>query len=136
MLLCELFGNDGGSNVVDEMRSMVIDVLTPLAASKVPYVTVQQIVDRLQEVRSGVRIDRSLIMTILDPNTVQMVDKIEGDRIYLMNPQPDAMAQREEDEEANKEKVRQKANQQAQKQVKDQSNLQAKAVDTAAATGL
>jgi hypothetical protein len=115
MLLCELFADDS-VNIVDEMRALLIDVLTPLAANKVPYVTVQQVVDRLQELRSGMRVDRTLIMTVLDPNKVQLVSKIEGDRIYLSSPTPDETAKREEDEEAEKQKIQGKANQQAQKE--------------------
>lgn len=118
MLLCELFGDDS-VNVVDEMRSMMIDVLTPLAANQVPYVTVQQVIDRLQEIRSGVRVDRAMVMTILDPNAVEMIDKIEGDRIYLTTPQSDEVAKREDDKERDRQEIQKKAAGQAQKEVQD-----------------
>lgn len=116
MLLSELFASDTG-NLVDDMRALMIDVLTPLAANDVPYVSLQQVIDRLQEIRSGVRIDPNLVMTILDPNKVKIVDKIEGDRIYFSSPQADEVAKREEDEEAEKQKIQHKANTQAQKEV-------------------
>jgi tRNA uridine 5-carbamoylmethylation protein Kti12 len=116
MLLCELF-DDGSVNIIDQLRALMKDVLTPLAANKVPHVTVQQVVDRLQEVRSGARVDRAMVMTVLDPNKVELVDKIEGDLIYLTSPAPDEVAKREEDEEADKQKVQARATQQAQKEV-------------------
>ena len=116
MLLSELFADDS-VNIIDDLRALMKDVLVPLAANKVPYVTVQQVVDRLQEVRSGARVDRAMVMTVLDPNKVELVDKIEGDRIYLSSPAPDEVAKKEEDEEADKQKIQAKANQQAKKEV-------------------
>lgn len=115
MLLRELF-DDRPVNVVDDLRSLVIDVLTPLAAGNIPFVTVQQIVDRLREARSGVRVDRNLIMTILNPDEVKIVKKIEGDRIYLSLPVRDEVSKTEDDEEREKERIRGKAQKQATKQ--------------------
>ncbi len=115
MLLRELF-DDKPVNLVDDLRALMIDILTPLAANQVPFVTVQQIVDRLREVRSGARVDRNLVMTVLDPNEVKVVKKIEGDRIYLALPVSDEVSKTEDDEEREKERIRGKAQKQATKQ--------------------
>lgn len=116
MFLSEIF-SDSSVNIIGDMRGLMIDVLTPLAANKVPYVTIQQVVDRLREVRSGVRVDRSLVMNILDPNKVELIKKIEGDRVYLNLPIPDEIEQKEDDAERNKDKIRKSANKQAQRNV-------------------
>lgn len=121
MLLRELFDTDS-VNIVGDMRTLMIDALLPLAARKVPHITVQQVIARLQELRSGTRVDRSLVMMVLDPNKVDCVEKIEGDLIYLSTPTPDEVSKKEEDVEAEKQKIRQKANKQAQKQVAAKSS--------------
>jgi hypothetical protein len=86
MYLFELFSGDDGGGLMDGLREQVMDILTPLAANGVPYVTIQQLVDKLSEEQSGVTIDRNLIYTLLDPNKVRLIKSVEGDRIYLQLP--------------------------------------------------
>lgn len=117
MRLCELF-DDKPVSLVADLRTLMIDVLTPLAANQVPFISVQQVVDRLRDVRSGARVDRNLVMTILDPNFVKVVKKIEGDRIYLTIPVRDEVAKTEDDAERDKDKIRSKAHKLAKKKAK------------------
>lgn len=130
MLLRELF-DDKPVNLVDDLRALMIDILTPLAANQVPFVTVQQIVDRLREVRSGARVDRNLVMTVLDPNEVKVVKKIEGDRVYLALPVRDEVSKTEDDEEREKERIRGKAQKQATKQASADDSVSKAAGDQA-----
>jgi hypothetical protein len=116
MLLSELFDNKSAS-IKDQLRDVLVDRLTPLAGNKVPHVTIQSVLDLMKQARLGIAVNRSLLMTVLDPNEVLCIEKIEGDLVYLTNPAPDEIAKREEDEEMDKEKIRQKANKQAKKEV-------------------
>lgn len=62
-----------------------MDLLTPIAASGVEYVTFKQLIQKLQSIPSGLHIDRALIMQVLDPNKFPLIKSIEGEKIYL-NP--------------------------------------------------
>lgn len=84
MYLFELFDDeqpDVGDN--DGLQQDILDVLTPLAAQKVPFVTVQQVIDKLREFDTGIHVDRAFVMNVLDPNKMKLVQKIEGDKIFL-----------------------------------------------------
>ncbi len=103
MLLCELF--DDSLNITDDIREYVMDVLTPMVASHVPFVTVQQIIDKLRDMRTGVSIDRGLIMDILNPDKIKIIQKIQGDRIYFNDPEAPMISNNKNTEEKNKETV-------------------------------
>lgn len=125
MLLLEIFENkpEGGS-VVQELRDSILDMLMPLAAQGVPYVTVQAIVDKMQELGSGVAIDRALVMHVLDPAEVNMVSKIEGDRVYFgLNNDENANKAGEDEAQKNAEKVNSMAVQQAKNSMKQQNGV-------------
>lgn len=113
MLLCELF-DDSPLEVTDELKSALMDILTPMVASKVPFVTVQQVIDKMREMNTGMSIDRTLIFNLLDPDQVKMVKKIEGDRIYLSQPMPTDREVGEDDAEKEAEHVSDMAQKQAQ----------------------
>ncbi len=116
MKLSELFKPDGP--MIEQLRNQVMDHLTPLVARGVEFVTVQDIQDTLTDNRTGLFIDRPLIMQILDPNVVKIIKKIQGDRIYLTGGtvSPDTMKTKS-DEEKDKDDIRQKASKQAKKSV-------------------
>ena len=116
MLLCELF-DENPLEVTDELKSDLMDVLTPMVAHEVPFVTVQQIIDKLRDMHTGIAVDRALIFNLLDPDQVKMVKKIEGDRIYLTQPLPTDREVGEDDKEKEAEHVSDMATQQAQKNV-------------------
>ena len=112
MLLCEIF--DDNLNITNDIRQYVMDVLTPMVAAHVPFVTVQQVIDELRDMRTGVSIDRGLIMNILDPNKIKIIKKIEGDNIYFNDPP--IVSANKDTEEKNKEKVFKTATSQVKKE--------------------
>ena len=61
----------------------ILDILTPLAANGVEYVTVDQLIQKLQSIPSGLFVDRELIMAVLDPNKFPLIKSIEGDKLFL-----------------------------------------------------
>jgi hypothetical protein len=88
MRLFELFSDDAGEgDMISTLRQDAIDMLMPLAAQKVPYVSVQAIIDKLRTYATGITIDRALVMQILDPNAVKLITKIEGDKVYFTLPE-------------------------------------------------
>lgn len=117
MYLFELFGGDEGS-MLDRLRIQVMDYLTPLAARHVEYIPIQHVADILVDARTGLIIDRGLIMQILDPNTCKLVNKIEGDKVYLTLPQEEISAKTRDDKERDREAIRKKAAAVAKKEIK------------------
>jgi hypothetical protein len=115
MLLFELFDEDGG--MTEQLRSQIMDYLTPLAGKKVAWIPIQDIEDTLNNFRTGLVINRSLIMRLIDPEVCKMVNKVEGDKVYLSLPVDEISAKTERDEEKDKEHVERMAVQQAKKQV-------------------
>lgn len=117
MKLFELFDENIEHDLVARLREDMIDILMPLAAHGVPYIKIDNVIDRLREMRPGIEIDRPLIMTVLDPNDVKMVTKIEGDRVYFTIPAPSERAVDDQQKERDKERVSKKAQAQAKKAV-------------------
>src|SRR5476651_2083018 len=112
----EIINEDDG--VMDPVRNAVIDILTPLASNGVQFVTVQQVMDQLSNADTGIAIDRSLLMTILDPDQVKIVKSIEGDRINLNtgnNGSQRAVTQKQEKTE--QDKIKSTAADQAKKNI-------------------
>lgn len=83
MLLRELFEDTGNGDMMVGLRQQVIDYLIPAVSHDVEFVTVQDIETTLRNSRTGLTIDRGLIMQILDPTKMTMVKKVEGDKVYL-----------------------------------------------------
>lgn len=118
MLLRELFEpNAGGPSMTDRLRGIVLDLLTPLAAHEVPTITIQQIMDELNDLRTGLHIDRALLLDILDPTIMQVVKKVDGDRVHLSMPAADESKAQPDEEAREEEKVRKTAQRQAKKEV-------------------
>lgn len=118
MRLLELF-SEPPLGITKRLRQAVLDLLTPLAANKVPFVTVQQVIDELRETKPGLFVDRSLVMDLLNPDEAKIVSKIEGDRVYLSIPDPPARDVPEDDEEREKERIRDKAVKKAKKDIRN-----------------
>jgi hypothetical protein len=121
MRLDELFqASHHGSQqpIKTRLQQIAIDFLTPLVAHKVPFITVQQMIDELRKNRPGILVDRGFVMDLLDPQTVKAVKSIEGDRINLQ--EPSSVEHKVDDNEAQKEvdKIKDMAKQKAQKDVK------------------
>lgn len=108
-----------GDKVQGALANSILDILTPIAANGVQSVTVQQLIDKVQKIPTGLKIDRELIMSVLDPNKFPMVKSIEGDNIYLQAPQTiRSVNDKQKDREA--EKIKTTAAKQAQQAVKNE----------------
>jgi len=114
MRLFELF-DDGPLDVTEDIKQSLMDILTPMVASRVPFVTIQQIIEKLRQLRTGIIIDRNLIMTLLDPDKIKIISRIEGDRVYLSSPNSPDRSLGKDDTEKEKEHVDDMAKKQAKK---------------------
>jgi hypothetical protein len=128
MRLDELFSNSGddGLSVEDGLRQASIDILTPLLANKVPFVTIQSVINSLRSMKPGILVDRSVIMDILDPDKVKTVSKIDGDKIYLQAPDDESVNSAEDEKEDQIDKVKKTAISKAQSDVKADDKPKAK----------
>ena len=123
MRLNELFDNNNPQmSIANRLKQAALDIITPLLAHRVPFITVQNVIDELRDTRSGIVVDRSLVMKLLNPMKVKAVSKIEGDRIYLSPPDEGPAAQNSKDEaENNIQNVKDKAIKQAKSRVTDKT---------------
>jgi hypothetical protein len=126
MRLDELFNS--GESIKSSLQQATIDILTPLLANKVPFVTIQSVIDNLRTSRPGIVIDRALMMNILDPNQIRSISKIEGDRIYLQYPHEDYVNSSKDEEQDQIDKIKQNAMAKAQSDVKSNSKSNVKIV--------
>ena len=69
--------------MTEQLRQAALDYLTPLLAANVPFITINQMLEALRNNRLGVIITREILIDVLDPDQIEAVSKIEGDRIYL-----------------------------------------------------
>jgi hypothetical protein len=118
MYLFELFDDEG--SMTDLLRSQVMDYLTPLAANGVESVPIQNIADVLRNSRTGLVIDRGLIMRLLEPDVCKLVKEIQGDKVYLALPVDDMSAKREEDKEKDREQINRTAENKAKQEISKQ----------------
>jgi hypothetical protein len=121
MFLFEFLGQPS-SHLKDDMRASILDVLTPLAANKVEFISIDRVIEKLKTSSAGLTIDRDVVMQVLDPNEVKLVKKIEGDKIFLTLPSPTANADNEKEHERKVKKIHTTASKQAQKAVKKKSD--------------
>ncbi len=119
MLLRELFEDFGSGDMITSLRQHVIDYLIPMVSHDVEFVTVDDVENSLRNSRTGLTIDRGLIMQLLDPTKMKIVKKVDGDRVYLSVTA--AMASKSNDDEAEKaaDDLSDKATKQAKKSIKD-----------------
>jgi hypothetical protein len=87
------------------LRQAALDYLTPFLSQNVPFVTIDQMIDALRHGQFGLVITRSMVMDLLDPEQVKAVSKIEGDHIYLNNPDEAAREVGQEDAEKDQDHV-------------------------------
>lgn len=120
MHLFELFG-DPPLNIKATLTSAINDSLAALLASGVQYVTIDSVVADMARQGTGVRIDRALVMQLLDPTVNKIVKKVEGDRVYLSLPVPEETKTDEDDHEKNQQKVAKSAVKHAKKAMKKKS---------------
>lgn len=118
MILLELF-DEQDSNVLDGLKTDIIDILLPLVANNVPFVTIEQVMTKLRDKHIGIIIDRAIVTELLDPSNVRIVSRIEGNKIYFDLPD-DGEIHRTSPEEKEKDdkKVEKSAREQAKKEIK------------------
>ena len=109
---------DQTKGMLGSLRQQIMDYLTPLVAHDVDSVSVQSIIDELGDFRSGLEIDRSLVMQIMNPESMKLVKRIDGDTIYLnivaaMQPNAETQDQKERDAQT----ISNKATTQARKEL-------------------
>jgi hypothetical protein len=122
MRLDELF-DEGPLDITDEIKQTLMDILTPMVAADVPFVTVKQIIEKLRQLRTGLVIDRNLIMNLLNPDQIKIIDKIDGNRVYLSNPNSPTRSLKKSDEEKEAEKVDKMATKKATDNLKGKDEL-------------
>lgn len=85
MLLHEFFDRhiDNTVNVRDDVRNYLLDILTPLASSGVPFVSIEGLLQKLEGLDLGIFIDKDLIMDVLDPEEVKIIQKVDGEKVYF-----------------------------------------------------
>jgi hypothetical protein len=119
MLLRELFEDIGSGDMITGLRQQVLDYLIPMVSHDVDFVTVQDIETMLRDSRTGLTIDRGLVMQILDPTKVKMVKKVEGDKVYLSVEAGMTANTTDQQQEKQADDLNNKATQQAVKSIKD-----------------
>jgi hypothetical protein len=115
MLLFEFLDSEDG--MMDSLRQIVMDYLTPLVARRVDTISIQEIEHALRDYKSGLVIDRGLIMDLLNPDNIKLVKKIQGDTIYLNIIAAMNTASTAEDKERDADKISDKATKQARKEI-------------------
>ena len=123
MLLCEIFDP---YDMTDQLRQAALDYLTPLMSQNVPFVTVNQMIEALRSSGFGIVINRSIIMDLLNPEQVEAVDRIEGDRIFLHQPGKVEREVDAEDAEQDQAHVSDMAQSQAKKTLEEPAPTPAK----------
>jgi hypothetical protein len=114
----ELFEGLDSTGVTNEIRGSIVDILTPLASQGVHFVTVQQVLDALQNSGSGIQIDRSMIMQLLNPDSIKLIKSIEGDRINLDNgDNGPTVSKTKKDQQKQEDDIKKSATSQAQKNI-------------------
>lgn len=115
MRLCEFFGET--DSLTDDMRSSILDILTPLASKGREFVSLSAVTKKLEELHPGISIDRDIAMQVLDPMEVKIITKIEGDKVYLAQPSPISSASNEKEAKKKADKVKDMAAKGAKKSV-------------------
>ena len=107
MLLLELFDDEKPKQgeMSQRLRQAALDYLIPFVSQNVPFVTINQVIEALGHSKFGLVINRAMVMELLDPQQVAAVSKIDGDRIFLSNPDDKAQELDTDDEQKGKEHV-------------------------------
>lgn len=121
MLLRDLFEGigDGNRGMMTSLRQQIIDYLIPMVAHGVDFVSINDIETMLKSARTGLTIDRGLVMQLLDPTKVKLVKKVEGDKVYLSVAAAMSSNSTDDEQEKAAEKLSTKATKQAVKHIKD-----------------
>ena len=100
------------------LSGKILDILTPIASTGVEYISMDQLIDKIKHMPTGLKIDREFVLDVLDPNKFSMIQKIEGDKVFLNLPQEIIRKVSDPQKEQESDKIKDTATQQAQKAVK------------------
>jgi hypothetical protein len=106
-------------DVHQSLSSKILDILTPIAGNGIEFVTIDQIINKIRGVPTGLKVDREMIMHILDPNKFPLIKSIEGDKLYLSTP-PAQRSINNKQKETEADKIKHSAEKQALNQIKGQ----------------
>jgi hypothetical protein len=73
-------------SIVERLRSVLMDLLTPLSVNKVKSISIDSIIEKLRLEKTGVDLNRQLIMKLIDPRKNSMITRIEGDTVFFRVP--------------------------------------------------
>lgn len=92
------------SGADQSLANRILDLLTPIASNGITSIDMDQLIAKVARIPTGLKVDREMITSILDPNKFPLIDKIEGNTIYLSKA-PDSTREVNDDQaetEANK----------------------------------
>lgn len=122
MFLFELYDDDSNDDdsggVIHQLRDDIVDLLIPLAAHGVPFVSVDKIMDKMRDKRTGFEVSRDLVFQVLDPDKVAIINRIEGDKVYFSMPKDEDRAVKKDQKEKDQNTVANKAVDQAKQNLK------------------
>jgi hypothetical protein len=119
MRLYELF-EEAEDGMIAQLRQHVMDHVLPMISHDVESVPIQDIQDKLTNMKTGLVIDRALVQQILDPTKLQMIKKVEGDRVYFnIKPEVDVPTANAAEQERRQDRLKGKATDEAKAKIKD-----------------
>jgi hypothetical protein len=131
MLLYELF-EEAEDGMIAQLRQHVMDHVLPMVAHDVESVPIQDIQDKLTNLKTGLSIDRAIVQQILDPTKIKMIKKVEGDLVYFETiPQQDTPNASEQEQERQAQHMQKRASKEAVDKVKNriEHNVEKKVQD-------
>ncbi len=100
------------------LSGKILDILTPIASTGVEFISMDQLINKIKHMPTGLKIDREFIMDVLDPNKFSLIQKIEGDKVFLNLPDEVLRKVADPQKEKEADKIAATATQQARKAVK------------------
>jgi hypothetical protein len=113
----ELMNESGGSS--QSLASRILDILTPIASNGIVSISLDNVISKVQSIPTGLHVDREMLMDILDPNKFPLIKKIEGDQLYLQQPEVAIRSVDDEQKETEADDIKNKAEKQAVKNIKN-----------------
>jgi hypothetical protein len=74
---------EDSTELTSEMKQRVIDVLAPLYSNGVTDISLSYLITKLKNMGTGLKVDHEFMANLLDPAKFDMVDRVNGDTVYL-----------------------------------------------------
>lgn len=116
MRYSEIIQESGGAN--QSLASRILDILTPIASNGIVSISLDKVINKVQSIPTGLQVDREMLMDILDPNKFPLIKKIEGDQLYLQQPELAIRSVDDEQKETEADDIKKTAEKQAVKNIK------------------